>query len=44
VNEESKLLEEQKLLIKESLNEFSEGRIYNQQQIVDEFKQWIKKI
>ena len=44
VNEESILLEEQKLLIKESLNELSEGRIYSQQQIVDEFKQRMEKI
>lgn len=44
VNEESILLEVQKLLINESLNELSEVRIYSQQQIVDEFKQWIKKI
>lgn len=44
VNEESKLLEVQKLLINESLNELSEVRICSQQQIVDEFKHWIKKI
>jgi acid stress-induced BolA-like protein IbaG/YrbA len=43
VNEESKLLEVQKLLIKESLNELSEGRIYRQQQIVDEFNQRMKR-
>jgi hypothetical protein len=36
------LLNEQKLLIDESLNDLSEGKVYSQQQVIDEFSQWLK--
>lgn len=42
LNEKSKLFEEQKLLLEDSLNDLSEGKIYSQEQVIEEFNEWIK--
>lgn len=42
LNEKSKLFEVQKLLLEDSLNDLSEGKIYSQEQVIEEFNEWIK--
>ncbi|MFA9213725.1 MAG: hypothetical protein ACEQSR_07745 [Candidatus Methylacidiphilales bacterium] len=37
------LLTEQKLLIEESLADLSEGKVYDQQFVIEEFNQWLKR-
>ncbi len=44
IAEKSLLSEEQKLLIDESLSDLNEGKIYSQEQIVDEFNRTKKKV
>jgi hypothetical protein len=41
LTEKYKLFEEQKLLLEESLNHLSEGKNYSQEQVVEEFNQWL---